>query len=448
MQSRQVYILSTGTELSCGHSIDTNAPYLARFLSQEGFFIRGSSILPDDPKILRESIRLLLNSKQGLELLIMTGGLGPTDDDHSVDILAQIYETEVIEDPKALKRLKEICRRNPESIDLEEARAQVRIPKGAKVLDNPVGLAPGFIMEAKASEHKHGEKAGCLLAALPGVPQEMEAIFHKQLWPFLKQRFQRSLKERRIFYIYNIGESSFQSRFLKAEKTKTECKAPLFLSSELPKDFLWGLSADLGKLKVVLESGNADFLDKMLKKTKLVFGEHFMHEEASLALHHICTRSGVKIGTAESCTGGLIATSITDHPGSSVYFQGSIVSYANAVKESHLKVPSAVLREKGAVSEECALAMARGLLEKLGLDFALAISGIAGPQGGENKPVGLVYIACAAKQGRSQSFSLNRRLDRAGVRNYSTQMALFYFYKFIKEEGNYISKSTKNVTLS
>ena len=431
------YILSTGTELSTGHSLDSNAPYIARELKQRGLRIVGLSIIPDDPALLSKGLRCLLEQPE-IDLLLLSGGLGPTADDHTVDTLAKVFAQEIIEEPKALKGLEKLCQRYPQHLRLESARRQVRILKEAQALKNQVGLAPGFFLEWKSKENE------CLLVVFPGVPREMEAMFQKSFLPIWEEKLaqegaKQSLCHRQIFYLYGLGESYFQETFFgtdfQSPSSPKQPKRGLVKKEELSDDFTWGISAEPGYLKIFWEAQDLAVLEYLKDLIKKNFQEHFSEEDAPKLLHDFCTQKKIKIGTAESCTGGLIAKLLTDFAGSSVYFQGSIISYANEIKNSHLEVPQKILEEKGAVSEECVLAMAAGALRNLDLDFALAISGIAGPGGGSpEKPVGTVYMGFAAKSGAREARKLHCPLDRAGIRQYSAHIAIFYFYRFISKQ--------------
>ena len=422
MVQRGAYILSTGTELSTGNSQDTNAPYLARALREEGFRIIGMRIIPDDPLLLEKGLRSLLEEPE-IDLLLLSGGLGPTADDHSIDVLAELFSQEIIKEKEALQKLEKFYKKYPKALSLESAYRQVRVLKGALVMKNEVGLAPGLILEWK------GKNKDCLLAAFPGVPREMKAMFERKFLRIWQEKFSHSARaiqdivQKKIFYLYGLGESSFQDSFSK------------ILSKYKKGEVSWGLSAKLGHLKVFCEAKQSKSLQEIEASVKEVFREHFLEGEAGELLHKFCIQKKIKIGTAESCTGGLIAKLITDRSGSSSYFEGSIISYSNEVKESHLRLSKQLLEEKGAVSKECVLGMAEALLQNLKLDFALAVSGIAGPTGGtKEKPVGTVYLAFASREGgRKTAYRLFFPLDREGIRQYSARMALFHFYKFMKK---------------
>ncbi len=433
-----VYILSTGTELSNGHSKDTNAPHIAKELSHEGFHIVGISTIPDIPALLKKNILHVLEQID-VQLVIMSGGLGPTHDDHTVNVISSLWKKEIVEEPTALARLKKLCERDPEKFHIEKTRTQTRIPKGALIFKNNIGIAPGFLLKWER------EKNTCLMVALPGVPREMEAMFSYELFPYLKKSFSKGeiqKPNRRVFYLYNMGESNFQASFFgispsPSKKLKKNVEAiPILEPSSVPKDFQWGVSAKDGRLRIFIESHNTTYIKKAFQLAKKNYTKNFSEEDAQDLLHKICLEKKLKIAIAESCTGGLVSKLITDYPNSSAYFQGSIISYSNEVKISHLGVPKKILSKEGegAVSKECVLAMAEGVIKNIPVDYAMSISGIAGPGGGEaNKPVGSVFIGLATKNQKKCFYKLYYPFNRADVRAHSAHTSLFFFYKFICE---------------
>ena len=425
-----VYILSTGSELSCGHSRDTNAPHIASRLTELGFSIVGFGTLPDDPSILTREI-LHTVERVDISVLILTGGLGPTEDDYTVDILAKIYGCPVIEDLQALRKLEFFRKRIQKHLDTPTARKQIRVPVEAKVFPNRIGLAPGFALEYILDDRT------CLIIALPGVPKEMEAMFSRNAVPYLKNRFPQisSQKRKRCqFYLYDMGESSFQDRFF-GYAQKSPLRSPQKDRFSLSPDFRWGVTSQDGFLRIFLESDDSDLLSMLVKTAQEEFPEHFLEDEASSLVHDLCVKHNLLLGLAESCTGGLASKILTDRSGSSQYFRGGIVSYSNQVKSSVLGIKASILEQEGAVSSTCAEAMALSAQKLLNTDFALSTTGIAGPGGGSSeKPVGLVYIGICDSKGNTGVHKLNHLLDREGVRLSSVSMAFFYLCRFMKKQ--------------
>lgn len=427
-----VYVLSTGTELSTGRSIDTNAPFIARMLAERGFAVAGLGTLPDDYDILKKEIIHILE-RPDVEVAVMTGGLGPTDDDLTVDVLAEIAGTEPVEDPDHLRKLEILAKRFSRRLTLESTRRQVRVVQGARTLRNERGLAPGMALEVNIGGRTK------IVAAMPGVPQEMEQMMSTDLVPFLEERYPDSERGRAVFYVYNMGESEFQARFFGTGRDAGRLPVkPIFTPDALPEDFRWGITAGAGHLKVFFEARSARAIAEMVEDTVVPELPHQVcFAPVEDMLHEYCLAQNVTVAAAESCTGGLIGKILTDRPGSSGYFLGSLATYANAAKQKVLGVPESILVEHGAVSKECAVAMAEGVRRITGADYSVAVTGIAGPDGGSDaKPVGTVYIACAGKDGESIVDHLLIPLDRDRMRNYTARIALFDLYRYMR--GTYV----------
>ena len=425
-QRPPVYVLSTGTELSTGRSIDTNAPFIARTLAERGFPIAGLGTLPDDTVILKNEIQHLLD-RPDVGLVIMTGGLGPTDDDLTVDVVAGLAGKAPVDEPDHLRKLEALAKRYPNRIKLENTRRQIRVVDGCRVLKNERGLAPGMLVDVGAKQ----------VAAMPGVPQEMELMFLGDLVPHLEAQYPESGRGRTVFFVYGMGESTFQGKMFGIVRRGQTSETPLAKLDELPADFNWGVTAAEGYLKVFFECDDPAVVERLEGLVKSELAEHYLPERVDALLHKLLPESGQRIAAAESCTGGLIGKILTDRPGSSGYFLGSLVTYANEAKQAALDVPAQLLEKYGAVSPEVARAMVVGAQIKLGADFAVAVTGIAGPDGGTaSKPVGLVYVAVAGRgvlEDDATVHTLNIPLDRARVRGNTAQLALFHLYHYIKE---------------
>ncbi len=404
-------VLSTGTELSSGRTQDTNAPWIAGVLARNGFSVQGFATLPDDPRELAEGIAYFLSrSEYGV---IMTGGLGPTDDDYTVDVLSGLAGKPPVEDPTAARKLEILMKRFPGRFQSESARRQIRVVEGSHALRNDNGMAPGMIVPVR----------GKIVAAMPGVPQEMKRMLDEELLAELKRRFPPKTHGRRDFYLYALGESRLQSEWFD----------PVRKDGSLPADFVWGVTAARGFLKVFLESESKEALDKMESRAQSSYPDLFLSVPAEDELFTLCVERKLRIGFAESCTGGLASKIMTDRAGSSAFFVGGVIAYSNAVKESLLGVPADLLRDHGAVSEPSACAMAEGIVRSLDVDFALSITGVAGPGGGsEEKPVGTVFIGCAGRGRPSEAHKLFFPLDRDRVREYSAHVAIFRLTQFIR----------------
>ena len=415
-----VYVLSTGTELSSGRSIDTNAPEIARACSEQGFPVVGLGTMPDDRALLESEIGHVL-ARSDVGIVIMTGGLGPTDDDHTVDALAGLSGRDIVDDPQAARKLEVLGKRSRGRLNSASARRQVRIVEGAHVLMNERGLAPGMLLEIS-----HGTDSR-LVAAMPGVPQEMRHMLATQLLPELTRRYPEPGRARVVLHVYSVGESAFQSRVF-GDKEKPG------VVTDWPDDFSWGITAGNGQLKLFFEASDAAALNRIRSAIETEYSGQVLPASAEEILHDLLPKKQLTIGAAESCTGGLIGKILTDRPGSSAYFVGSIVAYSNSIKQALLGVPESVLNEFGAVSDQCVRAMAVGARERLASNYAVAVTGIAGPDGGsEHKPVGTVFVGVSGPSG-CESHELHIPLDRDRVRHYTAHLALFHLLRFIEKD--------------
>jgi nicotinamide-nucleotide amidase len=386
--STNAILCITGSELTRGETRDLNGSTLAIELTSLGVRVEEIVLVPDDPKLLSDTVR---NALSRAAIIIVSGGLGPTRDDCTVAVLSDIFGRAVYRHPEAMERMRARAAARGVSEDQLPANywKQSEVLEGAEVLLNPVGLAPGMALPTDRG----------MLAVVPGVPREMQAVFRKGVLPAILKRF--SMSPPRIFRgkILGIGESWAEHRI-----------------HDLGLDFDrvdYGISAKPGELLVKFVSHRPEdhpYLDTVRNLLESEFGDDFLPLEEGLLdasghprdvghsrlVHDLLLESRTTVATAESCTGGLIAKWLTDHAGSSRHFLGSIVAYDNRIKETFLGVPREVLETHGAVSEKVCGLLAQNARERFGADWALATTGIAGPSGGSpEKPVGLVYVGLA-----------------------------------------------------
>ena len=366
-------LLLTGNELMAGDIIDSNSAMVAQQLAPHGWRIHKKVTVGDDVALLRVEIDLLCAEA---DVLIINGGLGPTVDDLTAAVLAELCQRPLCEHPKALNHLSQWCKQRGFSMNASNHK-QAILPKGCDIIANVRGSAVGICME-------HHD---CLILATPGVPSELRQMLSDEIIPQLKQRFESDHIHTLRLGVFGMGESGIQELF----------------NRELPNwpdNIELGFRASMPVLEVKLtargESANLQ-IAKWRQPVEELLGEHLLGE-LPLSLPSVLVDELNKqkkiLCTAESCTGGLIASQITDIPGASKVFPGGIVSYSNAMKTSQLGVSEALLLQHGAVSKPVALAMAKGALCVGQADIAIAVTGIAGPDGGsEDKPVGTVWIA-------------------------------------------------------
>ncbi len=376
-------LVSVGTELLLGEITDTNAVYLSQHLAEIGVDVFFRHTVGDNLQRIVSVFELALSRS---DVIIICGGLGPTQDDLTREAIAKVTGRPLNVDPAAEKHLREFFaarNRVPTPSNIKQAS----VPEGGQLLDNTCGTAPGVLVE-------HEGKA---LIAVPGPPPEMREMFQLQVLPWLlrKQGGDATMLRSRMLRLADIGESNLVDLIpdiLDAQDTTTV--APYASPGEV-------------KLRIATKAASEDeateALDEMEARLRERIGPHIYgidDEIMEVAVGRLLAERGATLATAESCTGGMIASRVTDVPGASEYFLGGIVAYSNEIKQQLLGVPEQTLIDHGAVSEECARAMAEGARAAHGADWAVATTGIAGPGGGsEDKPVGLVYIAVADAEG-------------------------------------------------
>ncbi len=372
-------VVNTGTELLLGKVVNTHAAYFGQQLFKLGLRIQRQTTIPDGDEIRT----VLAEAFPRCDAILITGGLGPTSDDITREVVAEMLGRTLHLDEGILATIQEMFRIR----GLKQNRAndrQAMVPAGALVLENPHGTAPGLYLPADP------EGLFPHLFLLPGPPRELKPMFENLVLPLLAGLLGESalLPSWRNFRIYGVGESALAARL-----------EPLF--ADLTGLEL-GYCARLGEVDLRLIGGEAVVESASLIVRREYAADIVVESEASIeeVVIDLLKERGQTLATAESCTGGLIASSLTDVPGSSEVFHRGYVTYSNEAKTELLGVPVALLAEHGAVSREVVLAMAQGCLAASRADHAVAVSGIAGPGGGsEEKPVGTVHIALASADG-------------------------------------------------
>ena len=382
-----IEVVTIGTELLLGSTIDTNGAWLGGRLAEAGLRVTRRTTVPDDEQAIRDAVAAALR-RTGV--VICTGGLGPTADDFTKPVVAALYGVELRLDESWLEEVRRRFR--VRGIEMPPVnRNQALVPVGASLLPNARGTAPGLVLE-------HPSLGTTIL--LPGVPSEMRALTEEHVLPYLVARFGRLRPiVSRTLRTTGIAESAIQERLADILEPHPSGNPTLrglpltlaFLPAGIGEDLrltCWGeLDADAGR--AALDQGERVLRDRI---GEFVYGQGT--EDLAAVLGRALRERGLTLAVAESCTGGLIAQRITAVPGSSDYFLGGFITYANALKRQLLGVSDALLREQGAVSEAVARQMVGGAAATLAADCAMAVTGIAGPGGGTpDKPVGTVWIA-------------------------------------------------------
>jgi nicotinamide-nucleotide amidase len=390
-----VIVVSIGDELLIGQTVNTNASWIGQEISKlGGNVIEGLTISDKAQDILTTVDYALITS----DVVIITGGLGPTKDDITKHTLANYFETELeIHQPTLEKITSYFTMRNRPM--LESNIQQAELPKNCTILTNNYGTAAGMWFE----------KNGKIVISLPGVPYEMKGIMTEEVFPRMKERFKLNSMYHKTILTQGIGES-----FLAEKLTDWEnrVRAEGFGLAYLP-------SPGIVKLRISSPNGDKDKgkIENYLSEVKNTLPEAvFGYENETLPeiIGNLLRDRNLKIGTVESCTSGLLANQIVTISGASDYFEGSLLTYSYKLKEEILGISNSTLLDNGAVSEIVALQMAEQGLKKLNVDICLSTTGIAGPAGGtEDKPVGLVWIGLATKNGlKAKKFQFGDNRER------------------------------------
>lgn len=402
-------LINIGDELLIGQVVNTNAAFIGQQMAAAGYPMTETLTIGDDGDTIRQSIE---NAFTKTNVVILTGGLGPTRDDITKKVLCDIFHRDLVIDEKTLKQVTDMFAAR--GMELTETnRQQAAVPEGCTVLTNPLGTAPGMWIEEE----------GKILIALPGVPFEMEKLIRDEVLPrLLATQNERNLIRYRVLQCTGISESNLSDKLTEYE-------------DQLPANLKLAYLPRPGVIRLRLTGEGSDevalnkVLDEQFEKLQFVAGEYaFAADDIEIqeVIGRLLANGDKKIATAESCTGGYIAHLITSVPGSSNYFEGSLVSYSNDVKRDLLNVREDNLKRRGAVSEQVVSDMALNCMGLFDVDYTIAVSGIAGPDGGTvEKPVGTVWIAVATPiRLVTKEFHFGNRTGRKQIVERAAQAAL------------------------
>ncbi len=419
MENIKVSIITIGDELLIGQVIDTNSAWMAQQLNEIGAWVHRRVAVGD---VENEIWQALDDENAASDVILITGGLGPTADDITKPLLCKYFGGKMVMHEETLEHVTYLFGhvfKRPMPL-LDSNRKQAEVPDVATVLKNYVGTAPGMLFE----------KNGKIFISMPGVPHEMKFIMEKHVLPLLKQRFALPYIGHRTLLTVGIGES-----FL-AERIKN-------FESSLPQNIRLAYLPNYGMVRLRLTAqGEKESTEKKLDevfsilknevKDVLAVDEDIPFE---ILLGRFLKEKNKTVTTAESCTGGYIAHLITSVAGSSDYFKGSVVSYDNSIKENVLHVSNETLASVGAVSEETVKQMLKGVLNVMRTDYAVAVSGIMGPGGGsEEKPVGTVWMAVGNVE-RVETKKMHFRFDRKRNIELTSVNALYLLCMFVKNDS-------------
>ena len=419
--SARAGIVVTGTEVLTGRIQDRNGPWIADRLLELGVELAHITICGDRLTDIEAQLRFMAD--QGVDLIITSGGLGPTADDMTVEVVARFCGRELVLDEEVEEKIANILKKlmahfDTESFDAVRAanRKQAMIPAGAQVLD-PVGTAPGVVVPGKPT-----------VIVLPGPPRELQPMWRRAVeTPAAQQAIAgRTIYRQETIRMFGLPESGL-AETLRGAETSISGFDSLEITTCLRR----------GEIEMVTryEPDGADAYAQLMKLLRDRHGQQLFSEDGSLVDDLVARLlAGRRIATAESCTAGMVAARLTDRPGSSDYVAGGVVAYSNEAKAQLLGVDPALIKAHGAVSEPVAEAMAAGALKRFGADTAVSTTGIAGPGGGTpEKPVGTVCFTVMLAGGRTDTRTLRLPGNRSDIRERSTTVAMHLLRRMLTD---------------
>ena len=378
MDPVNVGIITIGDEILYGQTLDTNSHWMSFELDSFGFNVVHRATVSDTETAILSALEI---ASEKADIILMTGGLGPTSDDRTKPCLAKYFDVELVSNEGALDELRALFKQIDRELS-ESNIAQTNLPSNADYISNTMGTAPGIWIEENNKVY----------ISMPGVPFEMKTMMTKAIIPRLQQQYSLPQVSHRIIRTIGIGESWL------AEKIKS-------WEESLPKNIGLAYLPSLGQVKLRLtttsngKGTNNNGLEKYIDSLKDLVGKYiygYDNDEIHAVIGQLLQTKGLTMATAESCTGGYLAHLITSIAGSSTYYQGSVIAYSNKIKEDELGVKQNTIEEYGVVSEQAVSEMALGICEKFNTNVGIATSGIAGPDGGtDEKPVGTIWVAVA-----------------------------------------------------
>lgn len=407
-------IINVGTEILIGDILNSNARYLSHELSQIGVGIYYHTTVGDNPERLRD---ILVQAKQRSDLVVLTGGLGPTQDDLTKETVAKLFGLDMVLHEESQEKIRDFFHRISAEMTDNNIK-QAYMPEGARIIPNENGTAPGVLLERDQK----------IFILLPGPPRELIPMFRDFCIPYLQEKSPVKFYSR-YYKVSGLGESALEDKLIHIIENQTN---PTIATYAKPGEVMLRVTAN-GSTRDEAEV----LLDRMEKDIMDVVGP-WVYAKEDKTLHQVVAEMLIdldcSISLAESCTGGLIASSLTEVPGISSVFHSGIVCYSNESKHQYLGVKEETLDRYGAVSRECATEMLEGLICNNRTRVAVATTGIAGPGGGtEEKPVGLVYVGVAV-DGEFEVKELHLHGDRQRIQRYAVSLALEMVRKMLKND--------------
>ncbi|MCI8860250.1 MAG: competence/damage-inducible protein A [Lachnospiraceae bacterium] len=400
-----VELICVGTELLLGNIVNTNAAFISEKCAMLGLSMYYQSVVGDNPGRLEEMVKTAMKRS---DIIILSGGLGPTQDDLTKETVAKVMGKKLVEDQKARQEIQLFLERRGRTIT-ENNWKQALVPEGCQVLYNVNGTAPGLIVE---------DDNTCVIL-LPGPPNELVPMFEEQVYPYL-HKLQPEIICSKMIKLCGIGESSAETKILDLVEAQTNpTVAPYAKTGEV-------------HLRITAKAESETAAYKLMEPVEEVLRQRFgtliytddPQVTLEMAIYELLKANNLTVTTAESCTGGLVAGRLINVPGISEYLKEGYITYSNEAKQKLLGVPAEILQKYGAVSPQTAEAMAKGGAKAAEVDVCIAVTGIAGPDGGSlEKPVGLVYMSCYCL-GKVYTEKNQYTGSRSKIREYAVASAL------------------------
>ncbi|MEE2948325.1 MAG: competence/damage-inducible protein A [Verrucomicrobiota bacterium] len=421
-----IELITIGTELLLGQVLDTHQHWLGQRLAEHGRPLTRQLTVPDDGPAICGAVQVSLGRAR---LVITTGGLGPTDDDLTRRLLADLLGRPLSQDASVAAQINDYFRQRNRPM-LESVLVQAQVPEGAVVFPNRHGTAPGLAIEV--APNRFGDAAEpAWLILLPGPPRELRPMFAQQVLPFLEEQWPlRQAFHCRILRSLGIGESAVEEML----------REPL--RSLKDRGLELGYCARIGQVDIRLSGSGPDMptvIDEAEAAVRAVIGKHIYGTGEETVAQTVVARlnaASETVAVAESCTGGLLGHLITNVPGASAVFAGGVLSYSNDLKQKLLGVKASTLEQHGAVSKPVALEMAEGALNISGADHTLSVTGIAGPEGGTpDKPVGTVWLGLASRGQRPLALRKFYPFEREAFKHATVHQALDLLRRRLRKNG-------------
>jgi nicotinamide-nucleotide amidase len=413
MKHLKAEIIAVGTELLLGQIANTNAQYISKKLAELGIDVYYHTVVGDNAGRLTDVVE---RAKQRSELIVFTGGLGPTKDDLTKETIAKCVGKTLVQDDYAMEQIEAFFKRRGIQMS-ENNRKQALVIEGSTILANDHGMAPGMAVESN----------GIHYILFPGPPKELYPMFENYAVPYLQSLSDDQLiLHSKVLRFYGIGESLLEEKLIDLIDSQSNPTIAPYAGDAEVTIRITAKAASVEKANQMIES-----VEKQIEERVGEFIYGYNQDSLPTVVFSHLKQNGFKLALAESCTGGLISRMVTSIPGSSEVYSGGVVCYSADVKQNVVGVPGEIIEQHGTVSEEVALALANRVRMLMHAEIGLSVTGVAGPNETEGKPVGLVYIGISSAKG-DKAYQLNLSGTREGIQTRAAKYAFYYLLNEVK----------------